>query len=103
MLQRLRHPGHFFAQAGIAQRGVSPSSLRLKLSQIQVSVLSGITAGLGIELLPPPRATVTPNGFLHPDYFANDASHANTAYGEMVLSQIEERRSPAVNPSQAQS
>lgn len=89
MLQRMRSPGYFFRVGGIAERGVSPPSLRLKLWQIQMSVLSDVAAELGIQLLPPPLPTITPDGFLKPEYFGKDASHANSAYGEALLDQIE--------------
>ena len=42
-----------------------------------------------VTLLYPPKITLTSKGYLKPEYYANDATHANADYGELVLQQIE--------------
>lgn len=78
-----------FAQAGIATNGVTPAPIRLKLWRLQCAVLRSLCAEWGVHLLPPPEGTQTPEGFLKPEYYKNDATHANPAYGELVLRQLE--------------
>ena len=78
-----------FAEKGIAEFGVTPASVRLKLWQLQVRVLASLCAEWNIQLLPPPAGTQTPDGYLKPEFYANDATHANEAYGELVLRQLE--------------
>lgn len=83
------HDTHF-ASEGIASLGVSSPQLRLKFWQMQNRALQEICADLGIETLPPPAAACDVDGFLDQSYFARDATHANAAYGELVLEQLEQ-------------
>jgi len=45
------------------------------------------------ELMPVPPASLTPLGCLSPDYYAHDATHANEAYGALVLAQLRQHAS----------
>lgn len=83
-----RHESNF-SKAGILERGISPAPLRLKMWLLQNNVLQSLTAEWGITLLPPPDATSCSKGYLAPVYYADDATHANAAYGEEVLQQLE--------------
>jgi hypothetical protein len=78
-----------FEQAGIAAKGVTPAPIRLKLWRLQCAVLRSLCTEWGVRLLPPPEGTQTPEGFLKPEYYKNDATHANPAYGELALRQLE--------------
>lgn len=78
-----------FVEAGILEKGVSPAPLRLKMWRIQTAVLEALAREWDIALLPPPEETLTADGYLDPVYYADDATHANAAYGERVLKQIE--------------
>jgi len=78
-----------FEKAGIATRGVTPAAIRLKLWRLQCAVLRSLCTEWGVHLLPPPEGTQTPEGFLKPEYYKNDATHANADYGELVLRQLE--------------
>ncbi len=84
----LNRPEAHFAASGILERGVTPSALRLRIWELQVAVTRDILAADGIGLVPPPPGTRTDAGFLHPDFYAADATHANAAYGVRVLDQI---------------
>lgn len=79
-----------FARKGLAEKGLSPAQLRQQIWELQNEVMGDILAEDGITLLSPPSGTVTEDGFLHSNYYANDATHANVAYGEKVLEQITE-------------
>lgn len=78
-----------FANQGIADKGITPSLIRLKLWMLQCRVLERVCSELDIGLLPPPQQGQTPEGFLAHEFYANDATHANEAYGELVLQQLE--------------
>lgn len=78
-----------FREAGLAERGVTPAPIRLKLWRLQCAVLESLCTEWGIRILPPPEGTQTPEGYLKPEYYGNDATHANAAYGELVLRQLE--------------
>ena len=78
-----------FVDAGLAAKGVTPAAIRLKLWRLQCAVLKSLCTEWDIRLLPPPEGTQTSEGFLKPDYYKNDATHANDAYGELVLRQLE--------------
>ena len=78
-----------FEKAGLAVKGVTPALIRLKIWRLQCAVLKSLCMEWDIRLLPPPDDTQTPEGFLKPEYYADDASHANPGYGELVLQQLE--------------
>lgn len=80
-----------FAEQGLASQGVSPPSLRLKFWELQSRVLERICTALGVEVMRPPPRTVDEDGFLRPEYYAQDATHANWRYGERLLRAIEAR------------
>ncbi|MBN8291137.1 hypothetical protein JI664_04080 [Rhodobacter sp. NTK016B] len=91
-----------FIEMGLAERGLSPKPLRRKLWRIQNDALRKILSEDDIELLMPPAETVTESGFLEPAFYANDATHANPAYGALLIEQavawIKARQS-AANPA----
>jgi hypothetical protein len=80
-----------FAQEGLPTLGVSPPALRLKFWKLQARVLERICAELEIEVMRPPRRTIDEEGFLRPEYYAQDATHGNWRYGERVLRKIERK------------
>jgi hypothetical protein len=79
-----------FASKGIANSGASSPELRLNFWKLQTRMLTRLCKKLEIELLLPPRVTVA-DGFLRPNYYANDATHANWRYGEQLIREIERR------------
>jgi len=85
-----RHHETLFAQEGIASRGVSPPELRLKFWKLQVRILQRMCKRLGIEIMMPPARAVS-GGFLSPEFYADDATHANWLYGEQVIREVERR------------
>lgn len=78
----------YFREAGISGIGVSPAPLRLKLWELQNRALASFCAELNVTLLPSPPGTQSAKGYLERAYYAGDATHANAAYGGLVLDQI---------------
>ena len=73
----------------VAEAGVNPAATRLKLWKLEMRVLADLCAELNMHLLLSPAEAQTPAGFLKPEYYGKDATHANDAYGELVLRQLE--------------
>lgn len=86
----LRHHESNFANESITTLGVSAPELRLKFWRLQSALLETLCAELGVDVLPPPPDALDPDGFLSPEFYASDATHANPAYGELVLQQVEQ-------------
>jgi hypothetical protein len=84
------HDTQFKAQ-GISELGVSAPELRLKFWRLQNRALDELCDELDIEMLPVPPKACDPKGFLARPFYARDATHANAAYGELVVAQLEER------------
>ena len=80
-----------FANEGITSHGVSSPALRLKFWNLQTRLLKTLCDELGIEVMMPPTVSVDHKGFLARDYYANDATHANYFYGELLLREVEQR------------
>ena len=82
------HVDGYFKREGLGSQGPSDPSLRLKCWKVQLKILQTVCAELNISLVMPPERTVTASGFLQPNCYATDATHANRRYGEAVLKQI---------------
>ena len=82
------HESHF-EKNSLAEKGVSAPELRLKMWKLQVDILKKFAHDYGFELLSPPEEAVDPDGFLSYAFYANDATHANPLYGQLVLKQLE--------------
>lgn len=86
-----QHHESLFVDRGIETHGTSSPSLRMKFWRLQTLVLRRLCAKINVEVILPPSKATDADGFLAPDYYANDATHANAAYGELILRQIERR------------
>ncbi|MBC2651538.1 hypothetical protein [Novosphingobium aerophilum] len=91
----LKHHESKFAQDNIADLGVSAPELRMAFWRLQSRLLEELCVELNIEVLPPPPAALDRHGYLAPEFYASDATHANPSYGELVLQQIETSFGPA--------
>ncbi len=78
----------YFRNAGIGDIGVSPAPLRLKLWELQSRALAEFCSELNITFLANPSGTRDAAGYLDRSYYADDATHANAAYGGLVLAQV---------------
>lgn len=86
----LAKPPKAYRGQAIAQQSFAPAPHRLALWQLEEAVLSAHLKALGITPLPVPARARTAAGYLDPAYWAEDATHANAAYGALVLAQIDE-------------
>jgi hypothetical protein len=84
-----QHHETVFAENILAQ-GVSPASLRLKFWKLQTRILEALCRAAKVEVLLPPAIALDKDGFLAPKFYANDATHANSAYGEAILTEVEQ-------------
>jgi hypothetical protein len=92
-----------FANEGITAHGVSSPRLRLKFWHLQKRVLEELCAELKVEVMLPPATALDSRGFLASDYYANDATHANHFYGELLLREVEARFGAGAAAEQVQS
>ena len=77
-----------FAARGLTDNGVSPAPLRYKLWKLQTDLTQRIYEKAGVKQLMPPQKALDEDGYLRPDFYAKDATHANKKYGTLVLRQI---------------
>lgn len=84
----LRSVETYFIEQGLTRHGVTDAALRLKVWRVQIDILRELCGRAGVTLLPNPPETLTPEGFLAPEFYAKDATHANRRYGQSVLNQI---------------
>lgn len=82
-----QHPTHFAEQ--VAEHGVSPPSLRMKLWLLQSEIYEAHCRELGIAFLPVPGAALDMDGFLDRRGWLPDPAHASNWYGELVLRQLD--------------
>lgn len=68
---------------------VADPVLRLKLWKLEMDVLKQLCLDNGMQFLPVPGESQTPEGYLKMEYYGRDATHANGQYGELVLRQLE--------------
>lgn len=85
----LRSIETYFMERGLTRYGVTDAHLRLKVWRVQIMILRQLCAEAGVVFLPNPPETLTNDGFLAKEFYADDATHANGRYGERVLRQIE--------------
>ena len=67
---------------------VNPPNLRLALWNLEMSAIQQLCADYNIKQISPPGECLTKSGFLKSGFYANDATHANKNYGELVLRQL---------------
>ncbi len=72
------------------KREVNRPSQRLALWQMEMELVKGGCSEWGIGFVDPPAGTQDDQGYLGRDFYATDITHANAAYGELVLRQLEE-------------
>ncbi|MFC3691113.1 hypothetical protein [Chenggangzhangella methanolivorans] len=84
----LSHAETYFKKLDISTVGLSKPALRRKLWRLQSRMTKALCDEIGVVFVPAPDATKDPSGFLKRDYYGRDATHANAAYGVVVLDQI---------------
>nr|MBA3577978.1 hypothetical protein [Sphingomonas sp.] len=82
------HHEKLYAIQGIHSQGVSPPELRLKFWLLQARILQQLCPNWGVDVMMPPPETMR-EGFLRPEYYWPDTTHANRLYGEVMLRSVE--------------
>ena len=68
--------------------GVERPETRLKLWLLEAQLMTEWAESLGAGFLAPPAAASDEDGFLGENYYSDDVTHANAAYGALVLDQV---------------
>lgn len=69
--------------------GVTPPKIRLKLWKLQNEVYADFSRERNIGVLPFPEEAKTADGFMAPEFYHRDPTHANADYGALIISQLE--------------
>lgn len=70
---------------------LAPAFLRLKLWFLLQQMMRETAERLALEFWPVSASAMTDEGYLRPEYWAEDATHANAAYGALMLDEYEKR------------
>jgi hypothetical protein len=68
---------------------ITPAAVRVGLWKILQADLAAVAARIGAVFVPVPDAAQAADGCLKPEYSAGDATHANGAFGALMLGGIE--------------
>jgi hypothetical protein len=84
------HFARRFTRVGVcnAEVQLSPPLLRLKLWLLLQQMMSEHAQAFGAHFCSSPPEAQTAEGFLHEDFWATDVTHANRAYGPLMLQTI---------------
>jgi hypothetical protein len=67
---------------------IAPEAVRVALWRLLRDLLAETAAAAGAPFVPVPPEAVTPDGLLRAEYSDPDVTHANSAYGRLVWSQL---------------
>lgn len=70
---------------------LAPPCLRLKLWLLLQQMTRETAERLAVEFWPVSASAMTEERYLRPEYWAEDATHANAAYGALMLDEYEKR------------
>lgn len=73
------------------RNAISSPRLRFKMWSLHSEIYKAYCHKLGIGFVPVPETTHDEEGFLLPEYYGSDATHASSSYGGIVIEKIEER------------
>lgn len=72
----------------VGEYDLNPAALRLALWQLEMQAMKRVCAGWDVRQLPIHPDAMDEYGFLRHEYYGPDATHANQAYGALVLEQL---------------
>jgi len=84
----LRQKKQVYRGKSVEQFGIERPETRLKLWLLETQLMAEWAESLGAEFLPPPAEASDDDGFLAENYYSDDVTHANAAYGALVLDQV---------------
>lgn len=70
---------------------ITPSVIRLKLWQVETELLREEAEQAGIDFITAPDLVRDEDGYLKPELGSGDGTHANTAYGQIMLDELKKR------------
>jgi hypothetical protein len=73
----------------VARHGLAPALLRYKFWRLASDIYTQMAATTGVKTLPAPPQSLATDGFRRAEYNSTDWIHGNSAYGELVLRQID--------------
>lgn len=82
----LKYPGVF--KDKIDKLGVRPAHLRQEFWRYQYDFCRRDTQQRGLVFIDLPEEGETPNGLLKPSYYADDPTHGNVDYGQLLLAHL---------------
>ena len=80
----LAYPKEFFRTL-VDQKGMSSDALRRKVWRVQAAMMRADCERLGVSYVETPADVIGPDGLLKRSLCGQDASHANEAYGEVMI------------------
>jgi hypothetical protein len=84
----MRQKKQIYRGKAVEQFGVERPETRLKLWLLEAQLMTEWAESLGAGFLAPPAAASDEDGFLGENYYSDDVTHANAAYGALVLDQV---------------
>jgi len=84
----LKHLDPYFRQERFARKPLTERNIRYKLWRLDAYITERHCADVGVRFVPPPPESRDGEGFLRPEYYADNATHANDRYGDLVIAQI---------------
>lgn len=79
------------ARRSLGEIDINPPRVRGRMWQLEMRAVQDLCRVYGIDFVPVPAGATTDDGlFLRPEYYAADVTHANPAYGLLVLKQLEQ-------------
>ncbi len=88
MRKFMMQTNHDYKGRSIDEVGLSPPEIRLKLWRLETRLIAQWAEDRAMEFIPAPHEAFNADGFLARKFYADDATHANARYGELVLRQI---------------
>lgn len=93
MMQAMLREGYFQRAAvdygiDLDETRLSPPMLLLKFWIVMQEAMQDFAARHGVAFLPVPADAQTEQGFLRPECYAPDATHANDHYGQLMVGEI---------------
>lgn len=83
-----RSPNKSYRGKLIQEMGFAPAPQRLAMWRLEAEVIRKYLEGTNILHIADIPGTRTEMGYLHPDYHAQDTTHANAAYGGKLLEHL---------------
>ncbi|MDO6536035.1 hypothetical protein [Alteromonas stellipolaris] len=84
----LERPESDFVRRNIVDNGVTDAYVRLEVYKAQIEVTRQLCAEFGITFVELPGVVTDSDGFLDEKYYADDATHANKDFAEIMVANL---------------